>query len=404
MKPWEWERSTTRRRSCESAVTETPSVLRPGSLPVALTLALACACHARQAPVTITPPSLQVAPASLATAAPPVESVHRSAVESRCLELTTRANALIDAAMRAHPGCESAVRERLRDSFARCDVAPGGAWATLVSSFDEAARDESECGLYGDWRLAFVTPEGRVIEAAADPRVRLLGPQRFTCSGAALSVGTAPFVERSDIDGDGRAELYIRVIEGSIDGGAHTQEQRQAVLTARGDALAEYAPASRLEIIEAMDVDHDGRLDFTVLSPYRWSAPNNCNPPESANVTHHLLPLLAHAQPDGRFSTTDAVAVEYARRSCPTPDGLPSDEALDAASNEDDFGALRIACARLWGQPPAEALRSFHCQRFRAPGDPQCSDPSYRFATLPRGTCPAFFDAWSRMAPPLTLR
>lgn len=377
---------------------------RPGSLSIALTLALACACHARQPPVTITPPSPQATPASHATAAPPVESAHRSAVESRCLELTARANALIDAAMRAHPGCESEVRERLRNSFARCDVAPGGAWATLVSSFEEVAGGESECGLYGDWRVAFVTSDGRVIEASANPGARLLGPQGFTCSGAALSVGTAPFVESSDIDGDGRAELYIRVIEGSVDGGAHTQEERQAVLTARGDALAEYAPASRLEIIEAMDVDHDGRLDFTVPSPYRWSAPNNCNPPDSPNVTHQLLPLLAHAQPDGTFSTTDAVAVEYARRSCPRPDGQPSDEALSAASNEDDFGALRIACARLWGQPPAEALRSFHCQRFRAPGDPLCRDPSYRFATLPRGACPTFFDAWSRMEPPLTLR
>lgn len=368
-------------------------------------VALVCACHHPPRAITVTPLAAQT---SQALPSPPVESVHRSAIELRRAEVTARAITLIDEAMRTHPGCGAPIRERLHDSFARCEEAPGGAWATLVSSIDAPTANDSDdfCYITGEWRVAFVTLDGRMIEAPSDARGPILPPQRFDVGSEGSTDGTTVLPSAtSDIDGDGRAEVFVRVSQtDSSGGGARTQTLRQGVLTARGDTLSEYAPASGLEIVEAEDLDGNGRLDFIIESPYQWSSPTNCSPPREAFFEHRLFHLAAHAQPDGTYSTTDAVAQEYARRVCPTPDGEPSADRPDHIADTEEYGELRIACRRLWGQSPARALRGFQCQRFALPGDPECSDPAYRYSRLPRGTCPTFFESWAHMAPPLTLR
>lgn len=149
---------------------------------------------------------------------------------------------LIDEAMRTNRACSPRVRARLRESFARCEPAAGGAWATLVTSFEPPSTQDDDCFVAGTWRVAFVAPDGRWIEAPAGAGGALLGPQSFTLGsnegdGTALSLAIG-----DDLDGDGRAELDLVVVEGSLLGGAHTQTERHAVLSARGDGLIEYAP------------------------------------------------------------------------------------------------------------------------------------------------------------------
>lgn len=154
-----------------------------------------------------------------------------------------------------------------------------------------------------------------------------------------------------DWDGDGALEAAVRFHgwehEGDGTGGVR-------LFRVRNGAIVPYAPAASLGPIAGVrDVDGDGRPDLVLPSP--WHAVETCGPGP------HEVPgvdAVAHALPDGGFSTDDAVARGYLAGRCEAAlrDGLPD--------REESYPSLvALACARRAGasaEATVAALRARH--------------------------------------------
>jgi hypothetical protein len=106
-----------------------------------------------------------------------------------------------------------------------------------------------------------------------------------------------------DYDGDGAPEAIVERAEwapqNSGSGSVH-----HTIFTVRDGAVHEYAPSHEFTHVTLVtDADNDGRPDLLLPSP--WHIETVCGVPRAS---HDGPPLLAHALPDGRFSTTDDVA------------------------------------------------------------------------------------------------
>ena len=156
-----------------------------------------------------------------------------------------------------------------------------------------------------------------------------------------------------DYDGDGEDEI-LRMHDSLAREGE--PEHEASVLTFKSGKLAPYAPASAIVIDRAEDVDGDGKLDLLTSAPYERVT--------SASAFGSHWPVLstslfvAHALPDGTFSTTDSAAVAFTRRQCPSRPNIALDREHTAFAN-DDIVPTQIVCARLWGAPEAEIVKAW---------------------------------------------
>jgi hypothetical protein len=197
-----------------------------------------------------------------------------------------------------------------------------------------------------------------------------------------------------DFDGDGEEEIV--------------SWQAEAVYTSRGGVVQPYGPAAGLRVGAARDVDCDRRLDLGLRDVYDFR-------PElvAGCGKEHGMPLLglgvyvdpvAHALPDGTFSTTDAAATEVARTICPAP---PTTIVPKDTLGHVDNRKLRenVVCARLWGQAATSVLAELKQGCKRPPGD-ECgllfADRDENRATP---YCLAYDDlvVWAQATPPITL-
>lgn len=199
-----------------------------------------------------------------------------------------------------------------------CLAFPDGAWALEVVSFT----------FYPEWRsfaaqLAAVAYVGTTRAQSANTMGTGYGGM-FTMATASLA---------SDYDGDGAPELYVNVYEEGVEGG-HAEEG-SLYTSARGTVKA-YPPAAPLMDLGApKDVDGDGRLDLPTSAGIRIEGPVECQ----GKSDWDAAAFIAHALPDGRFSTNDAVAKKFARAWCPAPPTKVS-SVTDAV------------CAHLWASTP----------------------------------------------------
>jgi hypothetical protein len=143
----------------------------------------------------------------------------------------------------------------------------------------------------------------------------------------------------SDYDKDGVPEFWMRSSADGVEGG-HSEESR--LLHFANGAVTPYGPATELGSIgEPRDLDGDGLDDLPASLGISLGAGIEC----FGKADWKPAAFLAHARPDGTFSTNDDVARAFVRSWCASPPAK-------IASPE---SAL---CARLWKQPRAAVTSS----------------------------------------------
>lgn len=296
------------------------------------------------------------------TAAPP-------AVDPRCA-VVNRANAAAAArAVRLSAarggGSGRALTLPAGESPPLCLAAAGGIWSIAFGATTFVRGDEPslQANATLTWR-----PE---TAGAARPTAHRLAFEirEFSTDGFNLA-------GLYDYDGDGTPEVIVahtRWEEEGRDGVAHT------VFTVRDGAVREYAPAHAFDRVEGVvDADHDGRPDLVLPSP--WRVEDTCG----LDGIEHLGPLrLAHALPDGQFSTSDTVSRAWTLSQCSRyiDQGMPGPDVLD------------VACARLAGSSPEATVAALHA---RLPAGPQRGIPPVR-----TGLCLTFHELASTALVPL---
>ncbi|MFO0651312.1 MAG: hypothetical protein U0326_34120 [Polyangiales bacterium] len=336
------------------------------------------------------------APAATSAAALPAQPPRASGAPSppdpRCREVTQR-NAAVLARVAAIEPCSGAGVAALRESFDQCAQTADGAWAPeLVEARDRG--DSGACELDVRWRVTLFHRGGAVDEGdGATGRVDR--SFHLTALGDEVQAYARLTFTATDLDDDHLPELVVA--ERFEDRGTHRSRVSTEVYTAAQGRVAVFEPTRAMAILGAEDVDDDGRVDFIVPSAYTWTEGVECG----LNIFHDPISLLAHAQRGGGFSTSDDVAARHIRQVCPGPDAEPVAPRGDDAP---DPVGLRIICRRLWGMSPEEALSPLRCEHFRAEPSLQCEHTARRLPPMEPGECPAHYDAWAHLPPPLRLR
>jgi hypothetical protein len=246
-----------------------------------------------------------------------------------------------------------------------CLASAQGVWSIALGATTFVRGDEPS--LHTNATLAWRS----VTAGAASPTAHRLNfeTREFSTDGFNLA-------GLYDYDNDGTPEVivaHVEWVEEGRDGIAHT------VFTVRDGAVREYAPAHAFEHIEdVIDADHDGRPDLVLPSP--WRVEDTCG---MDGIEHFGPRRLAHALPDGQFSTTDTVSRAWTLSQCRRyiDQGMPGPDVLD------------VACARLAGSSPEATVAALHA---RLPAGPQRGIPPVR-----TGLCLTFHELASMALVPL---
>lgn len=224
----------------------------------------------------------------------------------------------------------------------RCLPTGPGVWSLRFAALTFRMNDD---GLHGPAQLAFAPRSG------AERVAPLTLPEEWAQGTVASHVFG---LERAfDWDRDGRPEVAVAASYWEHEG------ESGAPLTlygARGGAVAPYAPAAEFNgrILGITDADGDGRPDLVL--PTAWRFVDGCG---MSGIAHEGPRLLAHALPDGTFSTRDAAARAFVTTAC---------AARGEPGPSDDADVWRVACARVAGATPERivaALRPDHAGRPR---------------------------------------
>ncbi len=251
--------------------------------------------------VRVAPPaSVDAAPAESPPALPPDSCAdYRARIDK---SLHAAIVAIGDAGLRyggTDHWTEPALKTAIDDAGLHCSSFARGAW------WIEPGPD---LDLHEDLEISTHT----TVRASLDGRA----PTPWTPDPGGIDVGYGgmPTTMRNalagDYDGDGVPELWVRTDEDGVEGGHFVASW---VLTIHDGAIREYAPAKSLgDIAEPFDADGDGRLDLPVTLGLGMRH-RAC----FGKDTWAPAKLLAHALPNGAFSTTDDIAQKWAKKWCP---------------------------------------------------------------------------------------
>lgn len=222
------------------------------------------------------------------------------------------------------------------------------------------------------WSLVHVTTDGKSVEIASDPEdsssADFTALQHDANKGATpqrprfiAAVGAKFYIdERSredgelslpdalvlyDFDGDGEEEAILTEHSNSLG----RQERSVTLWTFKAGRITPYAPAWQRIAEAARDVDGDGRPDL-LYRPY-WGERG----PGGAELA------LAHALPNGTFSTSDAAAAAFHDKQ-PPPVPIRSDAAVEKIRDPLSPPPLLRAAPR----PPTGMLCKREYERTRA--------------------------------------
>ena len=319
--------------------------------PVAVVLTACNGCEPRAtapgpsaAPVAAPPPGPSATPAGA-----PLEPTRW------CEDVRRASQAIVD-------GVAAKARRESPDQTTKDAVVPdwcvGGArarWALRVvdASFGPSVSGPWEIGI--DLEVA-VLVDGREARLA------------WTQGGGKTAPDAINKLEAVDFDGDGVPELTGIYAPDHPEG--VTVEQRWFYRWDKGSLGVYVFPGDAWS-----DVDADGRMDGISASVVHehtawWH-----------EVGFKRVPLLSHQKSDGTFSTDDAVALAFARRTCPArPKDLVvkrRDGTIDEAES-----SFHIECARLWGVKVDEIKRAIGAACAREPSDEERQDAKPR-----KGVC-----------------
>lgn len=225
--------------------------------------------------------------------------------------------------------------------YGRCagDMTLTGRWALVLGDdfdIEWSQDDDDETGekgeyyyrIHGSGRAVFITRDNkRVVSTIELPMV----DQIITESGAEhwpiwpfkpLMPDVAPI----EWSGHGVPQLVVN------------DERRAVVLHWTGVVIEPYAPTKVLpEVTSIYDFDNDGRYDLADANFFEL---------ENPGPDDELWPLVlvAHALPDGTFTTDDAATRRYYREQCAGLGQSPWTTDRDALT-----GLRNIACGRLEG-------------------------------------------------------
>lgn len=223
-----------------------------------------------------------------------------------------------------------------------CVKTPGGAWAIVLGKALLTPRNEddwtTEWVLDGEVMLAHVDAVGVVTHAPIRTQAGGNGTGPFddkavSANCCAWVPGGLEPIELFDFDGDGEPEVHVGASYDSE--GVH--ERSDDLFTFKNGKLERYAPAAAYAFEAMKDQTGDGIPDLSFS--YGLAGGESCGSGFPADGSG--MGFIAHALPDGTFSSDDAVARAFVRQGCPTkPVAIK------------DLGD--ILCARLWGVDSAK--------------------------------------------------
>jgi len=246
-----------------------------------------------------------------------------------------------------------------------CVASGSGAWEEESTSEDLQCPD-GESGTVGRRRLRYTTLDGTDAELEREP-------YELCLHGSGL-LELVP-LGHYDYDGDGHAEI---VLERRV----ALQAREVEVLQFTGESIRDYpaaADAMSASVFRVDDVDGDGRPDLVTHLPHA----------QLVAVDHEFSDrefqggpnTLWHALPDGTFTHSDAVAIEFLARSCGEPgSALISDVELGSIRDCAPFldaARRNVTCARLRGSSVEDVRASLRATVTRFPcarGPSTCCD------------------------------
>lgn len=197
-----------------------------------------------------------------------------------------------------------------------------------------------------------------------------------------------------DYNGDGESEVAL-VAQSDEHESATRTTGRVWTFTEGGVFL--YERAAHLNVSAARDVDRDGRPDLLTHGPYEDDT-ESCGSGFTQEVEGPLF--VAHALPDGSFSTTDQVALGALRTACPSrPAQLVPPPGDAGMSFEIAQPARNVVCARVWGATEAEVTAMI---RRECTDEPLSDEPDAQRCN--RCVDAELLGRWARVTPPARLQ
>jgi len=223
-----------------------------------------------------------------------------------------------------------------------CTKTRGGAWAIVLAKAVISPRSDydwqEEWLLDGEVMLAHVDNVGGVtlapIHTQADgaSSSRDFENKALLPNCCSLLFGGLEAIELYDFDRDGEPEVHV----GASYGHEGVYDRSDDLFTFKDGKLERYAPAAAFGFEAMKDVTGDGVPEL--LMSESLSGGESCGsgfPADGSGLT-----FIAHALPDGSFSSDDAAARAFAKERCSTEPA-----ALTSLSD--------VLCARLWGAESA---------------------------------------------------
>lgn len=320
----------------------------------------------------------QTAPSTSSSAAVPPPACDAFAAEQGPVLAAIRAG--------ASPDVRQAL-DGLPKVFGRCLPDPkGGAWGVFVEELCEIkplalVNTKERTNVIGRWSVVRVDAAGKTTRPLVFP-----AGERVVCksdvktdelTGYTNILGTPATIARLrfeepvvfDYDGDGRAELVLRIEAQRVDYSprgdlSYFVTTRGATYTVQPDGrLGEYSKGRFIPggyLTGSVDLDRDGRPDLFKMYPYGL--------PDGEGWTGGIPRLFARSRPDGTISIQDAAAIETTLAQC----GPPEQPILapDQGPIDEQASLVRLVCRALrqGAEPATEALQQA-CAKRR---DPAC--------------------------------
>ena len=222
------------------------------------------------------------------------------------------------AALAAHDGCAPSKLDSLP-----CVTVGSATWAIAV---DHATVD-AECATQITVKL---------VRLGADAGVEASGAP-IDANETWSARNTFTIRDLGDYDGDGSPEVLV---EHSIDAHSAGTRTDATMWTIHGARVGRYAPAAKIVIAGAEDVDGDGRIDLLTRGPYESIEA------DESYMSPRIAPAIfvAHSMSDGTFLEGDPASRAYTRGKCKA-----AARSLAGTREAADEDALAIVCAALHG-------------------------------------------------------